>query len=80
MSIAELKAELVSRIANLEDIAVMEQIKMLLDSEDNDNNKSQIPDWFMSELLERKRAYENGEAKTVSWEECKKALLERVDR
>ncbi len=36
MSIAELKIELINRIANLEDIAVMEQIKQLLDSEVDD--------------------------------------------
>lgn len=48
-------------------------------SEDIDlpeEDDSMIPDWFLPELLERKRAYENGTAQTVSWDECKKTLLE----
>lgn len=69
MSTAELKVELIARITELEDTIIMEQIKQLLDIEENPNNDSLIPDWFIPELLERKRAYEHGETQVLSWEE-----------
>jgi hypothetical protein len=49
--------------------------------DDQDSSESSLmPDWLMPELLERKKAYDNGDAKTVSWDECKKTLLQRVEK
>lgn len=43
-------------------------------------NRSLIPEDFITELLERKKDYESGRVKGLSWEDCKKELLERVNK
>ena len=74
------KLNLIQRLAETNDKDILMKIKALLFNEQDTSESSLIPDWFMPELLERKRAYENGEAKTVSWDECKKTLLQRVEK
>lgn len=74
------KLNLIQRLAQTDDESVLMKVKALLYSNKDTSKESLIPDWFMSELLERKRAYENGEIKTVSWDECKSTLLERVKK
>ena len=43
-------------------------------------NGSLIPEDFITELTERKNDYENGKVQGLSWEDCKKGLLERVNK
>lgn len=43
-------------------------------------NGSLIPKDFITELTERKNDYENGKVQGLSWENCKKELLERVNK
>ncbi len=44
------------------------------------DTRSLIPEDFITELLERKKDYENGKVQGLSWEDCKKELLERVNK
>lgn len=44
------------------------------------DNRSLIPEDFINELIERKNDYENGKVQGLSWEDCKKELLERVNK
>lgn len=74
------KLNLIQRLAQTDDESVLMKIKALLYGRKDTSEESLIPDWLMSELLERKRAYENGEVKTVSWDECKSSLLRRVKK
>lgn len=43
-------------------------------------NESLIPKDFIPELLNRKKDYENEKVQGLSWEDCKKELLERVNK
>ena len=74
------KLNLIQRLAETDDKAILMKVKALLFDEQDPAGNSLIPDWFMPELLERKREYDNGVAKTVSWDECKKTLLQRVEK
>ena len=44
------------------------------------DNGSLIPKDFINELIERKNDYENGKVQGLLWEDCKKELLERVNK
>lgn len=44
------------------------------------DNKSLIPEDFITELTERKEDYESGKVQGLSWENCKKELLERINK
>lgn len=50
------------------------------DFQNSSLNGSLIPEDFITELLERKNDYENGKVQGLSWEDCKKRLLERVNK
>lgn len=44
------------------------------------DNGSLIPENFITELQERQDEYENGKVLGLSWDDCKKELLERVNK
>lgn len=44
------------------------------------DNGSLIPEDFITELQERQKEYENGKDQGLSWDDCKKELLERVNK
>ncbi len=44
------------------------------------DNGSLIPENFITELQERQKEYENGKVQGLSWDDCKKELLERVNK
>ncbi|NGM61255.1 hypothetical protein G5B30_04910 [Sphingobacterium sp. SGG-5] len=74
------KLNLIQRLAETDDESILMQVKALLFAEKEAVSESAIPDWFMPELLERQQVYERGEAQTLSWEECKTALLQRMKK
>ncbi len=74
------KLTLIQRLSQTDDESVLMKVRALLFSDKETSEKSRIPDWFMSELLERKKSYENGETQTVSWEECKNTLLQKIKK
>lgn len=74
------KLNLIQRLAETDDKSILMRVKALLFTDEDSSKKSMIPDWLMPELLERKRAYENGETQTISWDECKNMLLQRIKK
>lgn len=74
MSIAELKVDLISRIANLKDIAVIEQIKYLLDFEKDNNSASMLTKAQQKEVLHRLEMYKQGKTKGYTLNEAKERL------
>mgnify|MGYP001127561717 CR=1 FL=1 len=74
MSIAELKIDLISRIANLKDKAVMERIKYLLDFEKDDTRASMLTKAQQEEVLHRSELYKQGKIKVYTLNEAKKRL------
>ena len=74
------KLNLIQRLTQTDDKAILMKVKALLFDDQDSSESSLMPDWLMPELLERKKAYDNGAAKTVSWDECKKTLLQRVEK
>ena len=50
------------------------------DSQIPTDNVSLISEDFITELIERQKEYENGKVQGLSWDNCKKELLERVNK
>ena len=79
MSTAELKIDLISRIANLKDIAVMEQVKRLLDFDKDEvyhknSDISVLPKVQQEEVLHRSELYRQGKTKVYTLNEAKEKL------
>ena len=77
MSTAELntvKIDLISRIANLKDIAVMEQIKRVLDFDKDSSLTSMLTKAQQEEVLHRSELYKQGKTKVYTLDEAKERL------